>query len=37
MKWIKIKDWVFNVGCVARYCQNTCEWLRFFEFGKELV
>jgi len=21
------KDWVFDVGCVAQYVQNTCELL----------
>jgi len=28
MTFEKIKDWVFNVGCVARYCQNTRERLQ---------
>ena len=24
---LDIENWVFNVGCVARYCQNTRERL----------
>jgi hypothetical protein len=37
---VKIKDWVFNVGCVARYYKNTRERLqgrRYWQIVKVIL